>query len=94
MYPVVTITGPRQSGKTTLAKSCFQGLPYINLEHLEEREFSRDDPVGFFKRMPDGKFVLTGSIQLNVMESVSESLAGRTVIVKLLPFSVTGWLEE
>ena len=113
-YPVITITGPRQSGKTTLAKSCFPHLPYKNLENLETRQFAMEDPVAFFKTIPDGAiideiqyvpdlssyiqviadeekrnslFVLTGSLQFNMLETVSQSLAGRTAIVKLLPFS-------
>ena len=114
-YPVVTITGPRQSGKTTLAKAVFPGLPYTNLEHLETRQFATEDPIAFLNRMPDGgiideiqnvpellsyiqvkvdetgsngMFVLTGSRQFNLMETVSQSLAGRTAIIKLLPFSL------
>jgi uncharacterized protein len=114
-YPVVTITGPRQSGKTTLARSTFPDLPYRNLERLEERDFAREDPVGFLKSLRNGAiideiqnvpeltssiqaevddrgvnglFVLTGSRQFNLMESVSQSLAGRTSLIKLLPFSL------
>lgn len=114
-YPVITITGPRQSGKTTLATACFPDLPYKNLEHLETRQFAHEDPVKFFKTIPDGAvideiqnvpeltsyiqvkvdrkkrngmYVLTGSRQFNMMETVTQSLAGRTSIIKLLPFSV------
>lgn len=114
-YPVITITGPRQSGKTTLARDSFPHLPYKNLEHPETRQFAREDPVKFLGTIPDGAildeiqnapeltsyiqvevdekkrnslFVLTGSRQFNVMEAVTQSLAGRTAIIKLLPFSV------
>ena len=56
-YPVITITGPRQRGKTTLAKSCFPHLPYKNLEHLETRQFAMEDPVAFLKAIPDGAII-------------------------------------
>ena len=114
-YPVLTITGPRQSGKTSLVKHHFRDLPFVNLESHEERAFAREDPKGFLGRFPDGAvideiqhvpeltswiqvlvderqrngmFVLTGSRQLQVMEAVSQTLAGRTVMVQLLPFSL------
>ena len=53
-YPVVTVTGPRQSGKTTLVRALFKEKAYINLEHPEERAFAKSDPTGFFKRIPYG----------------------------------------
>ena len=114
-YPVVTITGPRQSGKTTLARTCFPDLPYRNLERLDERSFAREDPVGFLNQFPEGavldevqhvpelssylqvlvderkkngQFILTGSGHFNLLETVSQSLAGRTGMVRLLPFSL------
>jgi hypothetical protein len=46
-FPVVTITGPRQSGKTTLVKSCFPEKSYVSLENPTTREFADNDPVGF-----------------------------------------------
>jgi len=115
-FPVVTITGPRQSGKTTLVKHVFPSKPYINLEHPEEREFAASDPRAFFRRYPagavldevqrvpallsyiqsivdergqNGLFVLTGSSQFELMRSISQSLAGRTALLKLLPFSLS-----
>jgi uncharacterized protein len=115
-YPVVTITGPRQSGKTTLVKAAFPHKTYVNLESLEEREYALSDPRGFFSRLPDGAildevqrvpsllsyiqvivddcnrnglFVLTGSCQFELMSSVTQSLAGRTAMLRLLPFSLS-----
>jgi len=114
-YPVVTLTGPRQSGKTTLCRSVFPDLPYVNLEAIDEREAASRDPRGFLSQYPNGAvldeiqrvpsltsyiqvrvdevrrnglFVLTGSQQLDVSQTVSQSLAGRTAVVRLLPFSL------
>jgi len=114
-YPVVTVTGPRQSGKTTLVRHVFDDLSYVNLEDLETRELARSDPKGLVRglrdgavideiqRVPDllsqiqvlvddarreGMFVLAGSSQHQLMESVSQSLAGRTALLKLLPLSI------
>ena len=53
-YPVVTVTGPRQSGKTTLVKHVFKDKAYINLENPEEREFAQTDPKGFLNKIPGG----------------------------------------
>ena len=113
-YPVVTITGPRQSGKTTLCKKLFADLEYVTLEDLSNRAFATEDPQGFLsrynsgvildeiQRVPsllsyiqgvvdvkdqNGLFILTGSQQLELMDSVNQSLAGRTAIAKLLPLS-------
>jgi len=115
-YPVVTITGPRQSGKTTLAREIFKDKAYINLEMMDNREFANSDPRGFLKKLPDGAvldeiqrtpdltsyiqgivddkkqsgmFILTGSQQFEVSNSINQSLAGRTALLKLLPFSIT-----
>lgn len=54
MFKVVAVTGPRQSGKTTLVKSVFPDKPYINLENPDTRQFSMDDPRGFLSQFPDG----------------------------------------
>jgi len=53
-FPVLAITGPRQSGKTTLARALFADKPYVTLEDPEEREFAEADPRGFLARFPDG----------------------------------------
>lgn len=53
-YPVVAVTGPRQSGKTTLVRKAFPDKPYVSLEDLDERQFATDDPRGFLSRYPDG----------------------------------------
>lgn len=53
-FPVLAITGPRQSGKTTLARALFPGKPYVTLEDPEEREFAEADPRGFLARFPEG----------------------------------------
>ncbi len=113
-YPVITVTGPRQSGKTTLCRALFGNKPYLSLEDLDNRAFARSDPRGFLSNIPDGAvldeiqyapdlvsyiqtrvdeaqqpgmFILTGSRQFEMMESVSQSLAGRTAVARLLPFS-------
>jgi uncharacterized protein len=53
-FPVVALTGPRQSGKTTLAKSVFKEKPYVSLENPDEREFALRDPKRFLQRFPSG----------------------------------------
>lgn len=114
-YPVVTILGPRQSGKSTLVKHAFTHKPYVSLENPDERSFAQHDPRGFLDRFPHGAildeiqrvpqllsyiqgivdeneqkgfYILTGSHQLELHESITQSLAGRTAILKLLPFNI------
>ncbi|MBN2717574.1 MAG: ATP-binding protein [Deltaproteobacteria bacterium] len=113
-YPVVTITGPRQSGKTTLAMACFPKYAYYSLEDPDVREYARTDPRGFLssaerliideiQKVPNlvsyiqgivdktqiaGQFILTGSHQFELTSIISQSLAGRTSLIKLLPFSM------
>ena len=53
-FKVVALTGPRQSGKTTLARSFFGQKEYVSLENLDERAFATNDPRGFLRRFPDG----------------------------------------
>ncbi|MBK8246875.1 MAG: ATP-binding protein [Gemmatimonadetes bacterium] len=57
LYPVVTVTGARQSGKTTLCRSTFPALPYVSLEPLDTREFARVDPRGFLASYPAGAII-------------------------------------
>lgn len=118
-YPVVTLTGPRQSGKTTLCRAAFPGADYASLEEPDVRRFAEEDPRGFLdqfpgavvldevQRAPDlfsyiqtrvdendsaGRFILSGSQNFLLLKSISQSLAGRTAILHLLPFSL-GELE-
>lgn len=114
-YPVVTLSGPRQSGKTTLAKMVFPSYSYANLEDPDTRLLAQNDINGFFQRFAppvivdeiqreprliskiqvlsdemgkDGMFILTGSQQLALKETISQSLAGRTAVLTVLPLSI------
>ena len=114
-YPVVTILGARQSGKTTLARELLDDWDYSNLEAPEIRQLAEDDPKAFLAQFPgrvildeiqrvpallsyiqvivdespqNGRFVLTGSHQLALREAITQSLAGRTSILNLYPFSI------
>lgn len=53
-FPIVAMTGPRQSGKTTLARTVFADKPYVSLENPAELGFAQEDPRGFLARYPDG----------------------------------------
>ena len=113
-YPVVTILGPRQSGKTTLVKMTYPDKPYFSMEDPDIRIAAEEDPRGFFNDIPNGAiideiqrlpilmsyiqgivdecqesgmFILTGSHQPDVHQAVSQTLAGRTALLTLLPFS-------
>ena len=115
-FPVVTILGPRQSGKTTLVKQFFKKYSYINMEEPEYYELAKSDINAFFEaiktpiiidevqRVPEilhkiqtivdstkanGQFILTGSFQQGLKSGISQSLAGRTSIINLLPFSIS-----
>ena len=114
-YPFVTVTGPRQSGKTTLCRRVFPDLAYVNLEAPDQREFAESDPRAFLARLDGGAildeiqrvpsllsylqviadekrrnslFVLTGSEQFRLSNAISQSLAGRTALLRLLPFTM------
>ena len=56
-YPVVTLTGPRQSGKTTLVRMTFPNLAYANLEDPDQREYARNDPREFLQQHPEGMII-------------------------------------
>lgn len=116
-FPVVSITGPRQSGKTTLAKMTFPEYTYVTLEDLDRRRIALDDPRQFFAAFAQGKgliideiqhapdlfsylqtivdeayrpghFIITGSQNFALLESISQSLAGRVTLLTLLPLTV------
>jgi predicted AAA+ superfamily ATPase len=112
-FQVITLTGPRQSGKTTLVKAAFPKLPYVSLEEPDIRQIALNDPRGFLSNYPEGaildeiqntpdlfsyiqslvdgdrqtQFILTGSSNFLLLEKISQTLAGRTAILHLLPFS-------
>ena len=115
-FPVLTVTGPRQSGKTTLVQAVFKDFDYVSLELPDQRQFALEDPRGFLdqfkgpvildevQRAPElfsyiqvlvdehrdwaGRFVLTGSQNFLLLQSISQSLAGRSAVLHLLPFSL------
>ncbi len=116
-FPVVTLSGPRQSGKTTLVRAVFSDYAYLSLELPDQRRFALEDPRGFLgqfdgpvildeaQRAPDlfsyiqvlvdeqpqrtGRFILTGSQNFLLLQSISQSLAGRCAVFHLLPFSMS-----
>lgn len=115
-YPVVTITGTRQCGKSTLLRNGFPTMRYVSLEDPDLREFAIDDARGFLNNFgtpliideaqyapklfsyiqtridsegQTGMYILSGSHNFLLMESISQSLAGRTAVLKMAPFSVS-----
>jgi len=115
MYPVVTICGPRQSGKTTLARHLFPTYDYVSMENPYNLRAFEDDALGFLKEHPapcifdevqnapellsylqgiideadrNGMYILTGSRQMELQQSITQSLAGRSAMVDLLPLSL------
>lgn len=113
-YPIVSLTGPRQSGKTTLLQNMFGTYRYVNFEELDMRRFFQEDPRGFLRlydryvifdeaqRVPDlfpylqaktdadkimGQYVLSGSQNFLLLAKISQSLAGRVGLFRLLPLS-------
>jgi predicted AAA+ superfamily ATPase len=56
-YPAVAVTGPRQSGKTTLCQMAYPEKPYLSLEALDMRDFARSDPRGFLAQHPGGVII-------------------------------------
>ncbi len=113
-YPIVTLTGPRQSGKSTMLRNALDGYQYVSLEDPDMRMMAEQDPRGFLATYPDktiideaqrvpalfsylqthtdkvgreGMYALAGSHNFLLMENVNQSLAGRTAVLRLLPFS-------
>lgn len=113
-YPIISLTGPRQSGKTTLLKHLFPEYRYVNFEEADVRRFFSEDPQGFLRnydkyvifdeaqRVPElfsylqvktdndkimGQYVLSGSQNFLLLEKITQSLAGRVGLFKLLPLS-------
>ena len=113
-FPAVTLTGPRQSGKSTLCRELFPERSYVNLEAPDERAFAAEDPRAFLDRYPNGaildevqrvpnlvsylqpridadpvpgRWILSGSQNFALLESVSQSLAGRSAVLHLLPLT-------
>ena len=114
-YPVVTVIGPRQSGKTTLVQNGFPKKPYVSLEDPDVRRLALADPRSFLeqyaegaildeiqrapellsyiqtfvdKKKKKGLFILTGSQQFELHQAITQSLAGRTALLTLLPMSI------
>lgn len=114
-FSVITLTGPRQSGKSTLFRHIFTNIPYYSMEDLDVRQSIRLDPKGFLSqfrngviidevqhipellsylqgivdRYPERRFYLTGSSQFSLLQTVTQSLAGRSAVFELLPLSLT-----
>ena len=115
-YFSVSIFGPRQCGKTTLAKNLFPSFSYANLEDMNVRSLAKNDPEEFFTRFPEpviideiqrvpellstvqvridknqkkGQYLITGSQQISLKSSITQSLAGRTAIIQMLPLSIS-----
>lgn len=114
-FPIVTVTGPRQSGKTTLVRAAMPERPYVSLESPAQHKFARQRPDEFLRQFPGGAvideaqhapelfsemqgvvdanggmglFGLTSSQNLSLLSRVTQSLAGRTALVELLPLSI------
>ncbi|BAU53670.1 ATP-binding protein [Mucilaginibacter gotjawali] len=115
-FPVLAVTGPRQSGKTTLLKALFSDYRYVSLENPDTRSFALEDPIGFLntydqkiifdevQRAPAlfsyiqgrvdesgqmGQFILSGSQNFHLLNSITQTLAGRVALFKLLPLDFT-----
>lgn len=112
-FPILALTGPRQSGKTTLLKELFKDYSYVSLENPDIRSFATDDPSAFLSQYDDkvildevqrvpqlfsylqtkvdeskkmGQYILSGSQNFHLLNNISQTLAGRVVLFRLLPF--------
>ena len=114
-WSIISVTGPRQSGKTTLCKMAFPGYEYVNLERATTRALVEQDIEGFLLQYPNGliideaqnlpelfsvlqvvvdenkslRYVLSGSSDFLLMQNISQSLAGRVAVMRLLPLSLS-----
>lgn len=114
-WSVISVTGPRQSGKTTLCKMAFPDYEYVNLERATTRALVEHDIEGFLLQYPNGliideaqnmpelfsvlqvvvdenkslRYVLSGSSDFLLMQNISQSLAGRVAVMRLLPLSLS-----
>ena len=115
-YPVIALTGPRQSGKTTFLKDEFPEYRYVNLENPDTRNFAETDPSAFLKQYDKyvifdevqrapllfsyiqtlvddsrimGQYILSGSQNFQLLQNITQSLAGRVALFKMLPFDFT-----
>lgn len=113
-FPVITLTGTRQCGKSTLLRHSFPDYRYVSLEDADIRQIALEDPRGFLTQYDEktiideaqyapklfsyiqtkvdlaektGMYILSGSHNFLLMENISQSLAGRTAVLKLTPFS-------
>lgn len=115
-FPVVAVTGPRQSGKSTLVEYAFPNKRLVSFDDKDIRSLAKANPVDFLRAFPDGviideaqkvpeifdaiklvvdkdpystgRYILTGSSQFRLRQNISDSLAGRVGLLKLLPFSI------
>jgi predicted AAA+ superfamily ATPase len=124
-FPVITLTGPRQSGKTTLCRMAFPDMPYVNFEDLSTLAEVQADPKGFLEKYPNGliideaqnypkilsylqvsvddalfkgrndlHYIVTGSNNFALLEKVTQSMAGRTAVMNLLPLSTNELIAD
>lgn len=119
-FSVIVITGPRQSGKTTLIRHLFNEYLQFSMEDLHVRELAEQDPIAFLEQNKDGMiidevqrvpslmsyiqgivdkdsskhFILSGSSNFSMLQSVTQSLAGRAAILELLPMSISEIIDH
>ena len=113
-WQVISVTGPRQSGKTTLCKMAFPNYAYVNFEHIPTRDKVLQNIDAFLDQYSDGliideaqhipeifsyiqvrvdankdlRYVLSGSSDFLMMQGITQSLAGRVAVRRLLPLSL------